>query len=155
FATLAVAGTEHNITDKYVPVGARSVHVDSTAGLHAGDSVIVDRPSTAAWIHDIGMDGPLNPWLPGAKNLLSDRVINQIDAQHNLITVDAPLTNALEQKYGGGTIFKYDFPGRIDHVGVENLSGVSDYNPGVLDSEGHPVDENHAWTFISLAGVEN
>jgi hypothetical protein len=155
FATLAVAGTEHNITDNYVPVGARSFHVDSTAGLRAGDSVIVDRPSTAAWIHDLGMDGPLNPWLPGTKNLISDRVITQIDAQHNLITVDAPLTNALEQKYGGGTIFKYEFPGRIDHVGVENLSGASDYNPSVLDSEGHPVDENHAWTFISLAGVEN
>jgi hypothetical protein len=155
FAGLAVAGTEHNITDNYVPVGARSFHVDSVAGLKAGDSVIVDRPSTAAWIHDLGMDGPLNPWLPGTKNLISDRVITQIDANTNLITVDAPLTDALEKQYGGGTIFKYDFPGRINHVGVEDLSGVSDYNPSVLDKDGHSVDENHAWTFISLAGVDN
>jgi hypothetical protein len=150
-----VAGTEHNITDNYVPVGARSFHVDSTAGLHVGDSVIVHRPSTEAWIDDLGMDGSLNPWLPGTKDLDSDRVITRIDAQQHLITVDAPLTDALEQKYGGGTIFQYSFPGRIDHVGVENLSGISDYNPHIVDSEGHPVDENHAWTFISLAGVEN
>jgi hypothetical protein len=155
FATLAVAGTEHNITDDYVPVGARSFHVEGLAGLHVGDSVIVHRPSTAAWLHDLGMDGPLNPWLPGTKDLYSDRVITQIDAQHNLITVDAPLTDALEKQYGGGTIFKYSFPGRIDHVGVENLSGVSDFNAKVLDAEGHQVDEKHAWTFISLAGVEN
>jgi hypothetical protein len=155
FTKLEVAGTDHHITDDYVPVGARSFHVDSTAGLHVGDSVIVDRPSTAAWIHDLGMDGPLNPWLPGTKNLISDRVITEIDAQHNLITVNAPLTDALEKKYGGGTIFEYSFPGRIDHVGVENLRGVSDYDPTVLDKQGHAVDENHAWTFISFAGVEN
>jgi hypothetical protein len=150
-----VPGTEHNLTDNYVPVGARSFHVDSIAGLQVGDPVIVHRPSTAAWIHALGMDGPLNPWLPGTKDLNSDRVITDIDVIHDLITVDAPLTDALEAKYGGGTIFKYSFPGRIDHVGVENLRGVSDFDPKVLDKEGHQVDENHAWTFISLAAVEN
>jgi hypothetical protein len=151
----AVAGTTHNITDNYVPVGAHSFHVDSLAGLQVGDSVIVHRPSTANWIHDLGMDGPLNPWRPGTMDLESDRVITQIDAQHNLITLDAPLTDALEQKYGGGTIFKYSFPGRIDHVGIENLSGVSDFNHKFKDAAGQFLDEDHAWTFISLAGVEN
>src|SRR5262249_33014726 len=32
-----VAGSTHNVTDDYVPVGARSFHVDSTAGLKVGD----------------------------------------------------------------------------------------------------------------------
>jgi hypothetical protein len=155
FAQLAVAGTTHNVTDNYVPVGAHSFHVDSIAGLQVGDSVIVHRPSTANWIHDLGMDGPLNPWKPGTMDLESDRVITQIDAQHNLITIDAPLTDALEQKYGGGTMFQYSFPGRIDHVGVENLSGISDFDANVKDANNNQVDENHAWTFISLAGVEN
>jgi hypothetical protein len=161
FTQLAVAGTTHNLTDDYVPVGARSFHVDSIAGLSVGDSVIVHRPSPANWIHDLGMDVSKNAWLPGTKDLESDRVITQIDAQNNLITIDAPLTDALEQKYGGGTIFKYSFPGRIDHVGVENLSGFSDFDPTVRDkstvngNQGNPTDENHAWTFISLAGVEN
>jgi hypothetical protein len=148
-------GTAHNITDNYVPVGAHSLHVDSTAGLQVGDSVIVHRPSTANWIHDLGMDGPLNPWKPGTMDLASDRVITQIDAQQNLVTIDAPLTDALEQRYGGGTIFKYSFPGRIDHVGIENLSGESDFNANFVDSKNNPTDEKHAWTFISLAGVEN
>src|SRR5215471_14332304 len=101
------------------------------------------------------MDGLLNPWLPGTRNLISDRVITRIDTRHHLITVDAPLTDALEQKYGGGTIFKYSFPGRIDHVGMENLSGVSDFNHKFKDAAGQFLDEDHAWTFISLAGVEN
>jgi hypothetical protein len=151
----ALAGTTHNVTDHYVPVGAHSFHVDSIAGLAVGDSVIVHRPSTAAWIHALGMDGPTEPWKPGQEDMNSDRVITAIDSVHNLITIDAPLTDALDRQFGGGTIFKYSNPGRIDHVGVENLSGVSDFDPAVLDKEGHQVDENHAWTFISLAGVEN
>ena len=155
FTQFAVAGTTHNITDNYVPVGARSFHVDSVAGLQVGDSVIVHRPSTAAWIHAIGMDGPTDPWKPGQEDMDSDRVITAIDPVHYLITIDAPLTDALEKQYGGGTIFKYSFSGRIDHVGVENLSGYSDFNAGIKDKEGNPTDENHAWTFISLAGVEN
>jgi hypothetical protein len=155
FAKLAVPGTQHNVTDNYVPVGAHSFHVDSVAGLQVGDSIIVHRPSPANWIHDLGMDGPLNPWLPGTMDLASDRVITAIDALHNLITIDAPLTDALEAKYGGGTIFKYAFPGRIDHVGIENLSGISDFNGAIKDAQGNLVDEDHAWTFISLTGVEN
>src|SRR5262249_32904537 len=44
------------ITDDYVPVGARSFHVTSTDGLNVGDPIVVHRPSTAGWLHDIGMD---------------------------------------------------------------------------------------------------
>jgi hypothetical protein len=155
FTPFAVAGTTHNITDNYVPVGAHSFHVDSIAGLHIGDSVIVHRPSTAAWLHAIGMDGSTDPWKPGQEDMDSDRVITAIDPVHNLITIDAPLTDALEKQFGGGTIFKYSFPGRIDHVGVENLSGFSDFDPTVTDKDNNQTDENHAWTFMSLAGVEN
>ena len=43
FTQFAVPGTLHNITDNYVPVGARSFHVDSTLGLQVGDSIIVHR----------------------------------------------------------------------------------------------------------------
>src|SRR5262249_14915754 len=74
-----VSGTEHNLIDKYVPVGARSFRVDSTANLHVGDTVIVHRPSPANWIHDIGMDQLQNPWQPNSKNLDFDRVITRIE----------------------------------------------------------------------------
>jgi len=147
-AFTALTGTTHNITDDYVPVGAHSFHVDSLAGLQVGDSVIVHRPSTPAWIHAIGMDGTTDPWKPGQEDMNSDRVITAVDPLLNLITIDAPLTDALDRQFGGGTIFKYANPGRIDHVGVENLSGLS-------ATDGTPTDDNHAWTFISLAGVEN
>jgi hypothetical protein len=92
FAQFAVAGTTHNVTDNYVPVGATSFHVDSVAGLQVGDSIIVHRPSTAAWIHAIGMDGPTDPWKPGQEDLDSDRVITAIDPVHRLIRHPAGIT---------------------------------------------------------------
>jgi hypothetical protein len=148
-----VAGTEHAIVDPYVPVGATTFTAGSTAGLSVGDAVIVHRPSPANWIHDIGMDVAPNPWQPGTRDLDSDRVITAIDG--NRVTIDAPLTNALDQQYGGGTLYKYSFPGRIFNVGVESVRGDSAFNPDVRDAQGHQVDEDHAWDFITTVGVEN
>jgi hypothetical protein len=139
-------GRDHAIVDPYVPVGARSFTVSDTTGLSIGDPVIVHRPSPANWIHDLGMDAfGSQSWQPNRMNLDSDRIITQIDG--NQITIDAPLTNALDQQYGGGTVYKYTFPGRIDHVGVQYVRGDSDFQSS--------TDEDHAWTFISLIGVEN
>jgi hypothetical protein len=140
-----VSGTTHNIVDNYVPVGATSFTVDSTANLHVGDTVIVHRPSPANWIHDIGMDLLTNPWQPNSKNLDSDRVITNIDG--NTVTIDAPLTNALEQQYGGGTIFRYTWPGRLENVGLENFYAFSDSVSS--------TDQNHATGSIQMDKLEN
>jgi hypothetical protein len=84
-------------------------------------------------------------WADNSKDLDSDRIITGIDG--NIITIDAPLTQALDQQFGGGTVYKYSFPGRITNVGVQNLLGDSTYASS--------TDEDHAWTFINLVGVAN
>jgi hypothetical protein len=139
-----VAGTTNNLVAPYTPVGARSFLVDSTAGLAVGDSVIVERPSTTQWIHDIYMDLLAVPWTAGSKNLLFDRVITRIEG--NAITIDAPLMNAFESRYGGGTVYKYT-SARIENVGVENIYAKSAYV--------NSTDEAHGWIFIKMSGVEN
>ena len=48
--------TRRSITDEYVPVGARSFHVEDASCFEIDDQVIVYRPSTAEWLRDIGMD---------------------------------------------------------------------------------------------------
>jgi len=138
-------GPTIDIIDKTVPVGMNSFRVASAGGLAVGDSIVVHRPSTAKWIHDIGMDKLDNPWQPGSKDQNWERTITRIEG--NRVFVDAPLTNALEQKYGGGTIRKYSFPGRIENVGVENLRGDSDYKSS--------TDEDHAWDFVSIDKAQN
>ena len=147
----AVAGSRRSVTDAYVPVGAAQLTFENTGGLSVGDRIIVQRPSTAAWISLLGMDlfpgwradGRLH-WKPGSRDILWDRVIKSIDG--NRITLDAPLTTALDRALGGGSVSRYEFPGRIEHVGVENLRCVSE----------HPGDrEEHAWVCVNLDKVEN
>jgi hypothetical protein len=147
-----VSGTTHTITNRYVPVGARSFLVDSTSGLAVGDYVGVYRPSTAAWIHDLGMDllGPwpdAYPWPASTYNIDLDRVITRIEG--NRIFIDAPVTCAIDAGYANGTIRKVIRSGRLTNCGVEHLRGVSDYNASVTD------DENHASTFVNCNGLEN
>src|SRR5262249_28237244 len=60
---------------------------------------------------------------------------------------DAPLTNSLEQKYGGGTIYRYTWAGRLENVGLADLYLVSDST-----SAG---DQNHATTAVQMDKVEN
>ncbi len=149
----AKTGTTYQMTDNYVPVGATSFNLNTTAGLSVGSRVIVHRPSTAEWIHDIGMDqipprsdgGTVVQWAPGSKDLLFDRVVTRI--QGNRIWIDAPVCNAFETKYGGGTVYRYTFAGRIRNVGVENLRGTSEYASA--------TDENHAWSFLTFDRMEH
>lgn len=150
-----VPGTRREIADAYVPVGAYSFHVKDAAGFKAGDTIIVHRPSTAGWIHTLGMDripprkdgGRVEQWKPGTKDLRFDRVITRVNG--NEITIDAPLCNSFDNEFGGGAIYKYEFAGRITEVGVENLRGVSEYK-GREDE-----DEAHAWDFIVIDAAAN
>lgn len=157
-----VGGTTHNITDLYVPVGARSFNVDSTAGLAVGDRVFVRRIATTNWIHDLGMDllccpPGVNPWTPSSYNIDFDRVITRLEGSR--VTLDAPITCAMDQYYGSGTIRKYAWSGRIQNCGVEDLRGVSDFDPAVTSTTGassaYYADEDHAWTFIQFNSIEH
>jgi autotransporter-associated beta strand protein len=133
-----VSNTTHNIQG-YVPVGAKSFTVDSTANLHVGDTVIVHRPSTTNWLHDIGMDTLTNPWTAGSRDIDSDRTITAING--NTITIDAPITNALDPQYGGGTIHGYTWSARISKVGLMNMYTYSDWVGGPSQPD---TDTTHA-----------
>lgn len=154
-----VSGTRRAVTDDYVPVGARSFHVTSASGYEVGDAIRVHRPSTEEWISAIGMDeipprsdgGTVIQWEPGKYDLYYDRMITAIDG--NRITVDAPLANALESRFGGASIYRYSFPGRISQVGVEYIRSVSDFAGGSWTTTSY--DEEHAWKFIEFDAVQN
>jgi hypothetical protein len=153
----STSGATRNITNNYVPVGACSFHVDSTSGLTNGGRVMITRASPANWIHDIGMDLVSPAWTAGSFNVPSERFITRIEG--NRIIVDAPLTCAIEAQYGGATIKNYAWAGRITNVGVEDIRGVSDFDPSVTTNAGasspYYSDELHALDFIEVAAVEN
>ena len=137
------------IADDYVSVGAKSFQVKNAGGLKAGDTIRVIRPSTQGWIDDLGMTefgGGLGDWRVnwhvGTRDIAWDRVVQSVES--NRVMVDAPITTALEAKYGGGWVEAYNWPGRITNVGVENLRCESTYDPANLK------DESHSWMAITM-----
>lgn len=143
----------YQIADDYVPVGANSFRVDSTEGLKVGDMINITRPSTKQWIDELGMDrfgGDFSgapTWRPGSRDLVWDRVIKSING--DTIEIDAPITTAIDAQFGSGSVRPYSWPGRISHVGVEDLCCESTYDTD------NPKDEAHSWMAVTMENVEN
>jgi hypothetical protein len=94
----------------------------------------------------LGYEGAMD-WRPGSLDLRFDRVVTAIEGQ--TITLDAPLTTALDAALGGGTVVAYAWPGRIGRVGVENLRCESEFD------RANPLDEQHAWDAIALDAAQD
>lgn len=164
-----ISNTRTRILNNYVPVGIKIFYVEDPSSYNVGDSIIVYRPATQKWINDLGMgpggilDAPGKIlWKPEEYGLEFERKITAIDG--NKITIDIPIMNAMERKYGGGEIYKYSFTDRIKQVGIENLRIESQFDKSVLDlaygndrwGEGeYYSDENHCWNGIVFENVED
>ena len=157
--------TRQPIAADYVPVGARSFRVASARAFRPGDTVIVRRIGNQEWIDAVGMNGetPQSRWRPF--NVEWDRVV--VDVQDNTITIDAPLTCAIDRRWGGGDLALYEDAGRIEQVGVENVRAVSEFDPSVRTTEygnmdrpnyvaeEYYADENHYRNFVVVGNVKN
>jgi hypothetical protein len=150
------AGQPLRVTDETVPAGALTLTLESVEGLAAGDRVVVTRPSTREWVEALGMnraegsfaDQRLH-WTPGSRDLVWDRVVERIERDAKRVTLDAPVTTALERRYGGGTLAEVvaGVPARL--VGVESLTLESEFDAA------NPLDEEHAWIGVALDNVED
>jgi hypothetical protein len=138
-------GAGRNVTDKYIPAGARTFHLDDVSGLGVGDRIVVSRPSTQEWIERIGMDLLEFPWVPGTHKIEVERRITRLEG--NKVTIDDPLTHSLDQRYGGGTVYGTRLVNRIRNVGIEDLRGDSTY--------ASETDVEHAWSMVRFHATED
>ena len=140
------------VADAYVPVNALSFELENTSSLKVGDRIRVVRPSTAEWIKSLKMEefGGETGWLgwkPGQRDITWDRTVTAVSG--NGITIDAPITTALDARFGGGFVIAYQWNGRLSNVGIENLRIESTFDPDNLK------DENHRWMGVTFENVEN
>ncbi len=158
------------ITDEYVPVGAVSFNVKSVRNFKKGDKIIVRRFGNEDWVKELKMNDETTNSRAWKFDINYDREI--INIVGNTITVDAPIFTAIDSRWGGGEILKYN-DNRIEQAGIENLRGISDYNPTVrtttygnmdrdnlerdyqYQGEEYYSDENHYYNFISFGNVKN
>ncbi len=143
--------SRQKITDSYVPVGAHSFTVGSAAGLKIGDSIVLFRPGTQRWIEELKMniievrDSNTKQWEPTQFDLEFERIITNIEG--NRIFIDNPVVMAMEDRYGGGEIYRCSFRGRIRNVGIEHIFCESDYSSD--------TDEDHGWDAVHFSKAEN
>lgn len=151
---------EAPIVADYVPVGARTIPVSSAGRLKPGDLVILRRAGNAAWIQEIGMDRikprPDDPtstvqWTPF--NLDFERRIESVAEGGEAVIIDAPLTCAIEARWGGGGFRTFNDSARITRIGIENLRGISEFDPAVrrtISGVPYAADERHATSLIEI-----
>jgi imidazolonepropionase-like amidohydrolase len=141
------------ITDAYLPSGADSFNVDSAAGFRAGDTVLIQRPVTEAWIRFMGMDtlvrnGKPQTWIAPGTIFNHDRVVKSVAGRR--ITVDVPLSDSFDAAYlnpPGASIVKYTFPERIERVGLESLRVVA-------PAQDKPIDQSQ-YTLLRMNAVSD
>lgn len=150
-------GVSRRVIDEGVPAGGRVLTLDSIEGLKPGARVTVRRPTTKEWVAALGMDKFENQgsftemrlqWLPKSRDLVWDRIITEIDTDKNRVTLDAPITTALEQKFGGGSVAIVD-AAPVRNVGIEHFVLESAFDSA------NPRDEQHAWIAVALNQVED
>ena len=138
-----------------VKAGALSFTVQSGfAALQQGLRLAVCRPSTQDWIDYLGcasFGGGKRmgywAWHPGEIDLSWHRTVKAVNG--NQVTLNAPITCSIEQRWGGAKAIVYENKGLISECGVENLSIESDYDHSL------PMDEDHCWDGIYIAEAEN
>ncbi len=136
-----------DIQDEYVAVGSNKFRVDSSDSFSVGNSVVITRPSTAEWIEEVGGRADGVGWKPGSRDIHWDRIV--MACSGGMVTIDAPITMALDNRFGGGRVQIYDWPGRLQHVGIEDVSLKSSYN------RQDPKDEDHCWFGIAMDNVQD
>lgn len=115
------------VADTYVPAGAPTLTLNDASGFHVGDSVLVQRPVTNAWVSFMGMAnlGPGKSWLDVGSSIDTPRTIVAISG--NKITLDVPLSDSFDGSLlnpPGAKVSLNANPGYIQQVGIEHLRMV-------------------------------
>lgn len=141
-------------------VGQMYVEVDNADNFKTGDRVVIFRPGTDEWIHDIKMDqilqrtgGTTTQWKGESYNLYWERTVQKVKGKK--VWLDNPVVMALEERYGGGILRKCRWE-RISESGIEDICFVSWFDKDKTDPQlGYCNDEDHAWRAINIGPAEH
>jgi hypothetical protein len=135
--------TRKTIQGQYIPIGTRTVTVDSDHRFKVGDRVFINQTRNSAWVSLLGM-GQYG-WSPSSYTFDYKRTIVAVNG--NKITLDAPLVEPIDKQYGNAHLTTYSWNGRLENVGIENLQLDSVYSSS--------TDESHAKDGVEFANTEN
>lgn len=138
-----------------IQAGSITLNIQSSkATLQQGARIAICRPSTQEWIDYLncasfggGKRMGYWAWHTGDIDLRWNRQILAVNGKQ--VTLNAPITCSIEQRWGGAKAIIYENKGLISECGVENMSLESDFD------KTRPLDEDHCWDAIYIAEAEN
>ncbi|ASZ11121.1 hypothetical protein CK934_09175 [Chitinophaga sp. MD30] len=132
-----------NITAPYIPVGAVQIEVANAAAFSVGDDIVVERTPNQTWIDDLQM--AQYGWKAADYHVRFERRITAIKG--NTLTINVPMVDVLQARYGSGQVYKATAVGRIQQCGVEQIRLESTYSSDTA--------EDHAWKGVMLQRATN
>lgn len=136
----------------FTPLGATKIQLKNATQLKVSDEIIIQKSLTEKWINllqmeDFGGESGWIGWKTRDWDISWNRVVTNING--NEVTLHAPLTMALDDAYGKANVISYTWQGRIEQVGIENLTIKSTFDASNVK------DEMHRWFGISMEHVKN
>lgn len=164
-----------SVTADYVPCGETHIPVTDSSSFKIGDSVILHHAHNQQWIEKLGMDQISPNWQKQSDGSMenvtvqwsaTDYVYSYLreigDIQGNTLILTVPTVAPLDSTYGETTVGHYSFEGRIRHIGIENMTIESTFNPSIqkpnvytVDPSMDYTDENHGIRAVFLNSIEN
>lgn len=145
-------GETFEFNTAYTPLGTQKIQLKNASKLKVSDEIIISKPLTDNWIKELKMDdfGAETAWVGWKKNdwdISWNRVVTKVNG--NEVTLNAPLSMALDDVYGTSKVTSYTWSGRIEQIGIENILMKSTFNSS------NPKDEEHRWQAISVENAKN
>lgn len=151
--------TSTRINVSRLAVGQMYVPVKRPDHFSVGDRIVIYRPGTENWIHDLKMDqipqnseNRVEQWTAEGFSMTWERMIT--DIQGDKLYLDAPIVMEISDEYGGGYVMKCSWD-RITESGIENLAVDTDFDRSEVDANGNWCDEDHAWSAILILAAEH
>ncbi|WP_035141417.1 DUF6298 domain-containing protein [Flavobacterium daejeonense] len=145
-------GESFELNAAYTPLGTQKIQLKNAAKLKSADEIIITQPLTDNWIKELKMDdfGAETGWISWKKkdwDISWNRVVTAVNG--NVVSLNAPLTMTLDETYGKAKVALYNWSGRIENIGIENMLMKSAFNAV------NPKDEEHRWQAISIENTRN
>jgi hypothetical protein len=145
-------GDTFEFNTSYTPLGTQKIQLKNASKLKVLDEISISKPLTDNWIKelqmgDFGGETSWVGWKKGDWDMTWNRVVTKING--NEVTLNAPLTMALDAIYGAAKAITYSWSGRIEQIGIENILMKSTYNAANLK------DEQHRWLGISIENTRD
>lgn len=145
-----VRNTRQPVTDRFIPTGRFDLEVRDARSFHPGEEVIIYIQANDRWVKDLRMDRIVErpgtqQWNSSGYRFSFQRRI--VSMAGNRLVFDNPVMMELDARYFEMSVFRFQFPGRISEVGVEDLSCISEYRSD--------TSEDHGWTAVEIDRLEN